>query len=738
MKALLCLTALLAMSVTAAGVEILDSGPGGITLSLETPAPVFGLTHLSGSSYATISLEGAENLAQKGLPRLPVYRLWIEVPIDAEVRASVTVIRAETLDVPGGSPFEPGLPSVPKSEPRDSYVLEFDPSVYVEGQAWPREWVRVIDAGMMRGRHLALVEVLPVRWSPSTRTVDMLSRAEIRLDFEGGDLARTFSEADRMAADGFERLLAATVENYGTFESFDGSDSPMGTYLVIAHPDFYATAMSEFVTWKTRSGWPVTMVSTAETGGTAEQIEAYIINALQNWPEPPQYVLLVGDTGFIPGNTATEYSGVTDLYYVCLPDGGWMPDAFIGRFSVQTAGQAVLMAQRLVEYEQWDYSGSGAWMQSTGWIASSDNSSISEGTHNYCIDTYCTPLGYTADKLYPATYGSTAADVVAAVNEGESMLTFSGHGSQTSWGDMAFGSSNFNQLNNEGMFPGVISHACLTGEYATGTCWAETWTRTPGRGGLWFWGSVPSTYWGEDDIQERGEYDYFLGQDIFWSMGFLNGGKLALYAYYSGGGSVKYYFEGYNLMGDPSAEMWTWVPAGGIPMTMNVSHPSSISGTGPVTVTVAGASDDAIVCLWKGDEVYERGWTSGGSATFYVEPETTGTILVTVRRHDYKPYLGSITVNGTGSGEGPGGTVPLSISCPNPVTSGGALTVTGSGAVSVEVFDLSGRVVARPFQGEIEGTMQVGIDTGELASGVYFARAVSGSETASARLTVIR
>lgn len=735
MKLGLALIALAAAFCQAGGLATVSSSQDGMILDLQVPAPEFGTATLAGSTYATITLPGADSYAEAGLPGLPVYRTWIEIPIGAEVGVRITDSRTSSFDIPGGLPVEPAAPPVPKSLDRDSFVPVFDQSVYISGTPWPSSRVRIVEAGMMRGRNLAIVEVMPVRWDPSDQSVEVLTGATITLTYEGGDVAGSFAQADRYAATGFEALLSGTVANYGTFE--DRTDSPMGGYLIVAAPDYYETAMDAFVIWKTRSGYPVTLVSTAETGTTATEIRNYILNAIQTWDTPPQYVLLVGETNQIPGCAATEYSGVTDLYYVCLDDGGWIPDAFIGRFSVQNAAQCMLMEQRLIDYEQWNYAGSGSWMQSVGWIASSDNYSVSEGTHNYCISTYCDPLGYTSDKLYPHTYGASAAQVTAAVNQGESMLTFSGHGSQTSWGDMAYGQSDFNQLTNEYMYPGVISHACLTGDYATGTCWAETWTRTAGRGGLWFWGSVPSTYWDQDDVQQRGEYDYFLGQSIPWSMCWLDGGKLHLYSYYSGGGMTKYYFEGYNLMGDPSAEMWTWQLAGGVPGTQSVSHPASISGTGPVTITVSGATDDALVCLWKGDEVYERGFTENGSITLYVGPETTGDMLVTVRRHNFKPYLGVITVTGTGVGEGEGYT-PLSISCPNPVLGQATVTVFGSGQAALSVYDLSGRLVAVPFSGELEGSASFGLGTLDLAPGVYFMRLEGPGSSASARVTVLR
>lgn len=736
MKSGFALILLLASCGFASGLAAVSSDVDGIAFSLSTPAPEFSTVELDGSSYTGISIPGAENLAETGLPSVPVYRAWIEIPIGASVDVSVTENRVSTFDVPSTFPVQPGLPPVRKDQQRDSYTLQFDRSVYVEGGSFPSSWVRIVYAGGMRGRNLALVEVMPVRWNPGDRTVSVLSSADISLSFVGGDVAGSFESARRYAANGYEALLSSTLANYGTFG--DGTDSPMGGYLIIAHPDFYATAMDAFVTWKMRSGYPVTLVSTNETGSTSDQIKAYILNALQTWPNPPQYVLLVGDSNFIPGCSATTYSGVSDLYYVCLPDGGFIPDAFIGRFSVETVGQCMLMAQRLIDYEQWNYAGPGNWIQSTGWVASNDQYTISEGTHNYCITNYAEPLGYTADKLYPHTYGATAADVTAAWNQGESMMTHSGHGSETGWADMAYGPSDFANLNNEGMYPGVIGHCCVSCNFAySSQCWGETVSRTPGRGGLWYYGSVTYSYWDEDDVEQKGEYDYFLGQGIPWAKCWMDGGKLALYSHYSGGGMTLYYFETYTLLGDPSSEMWTWQPGGGIPMTMSVSHPASISGTGPVTVTVAGATNDALVCLWKGDEVYERGFTTDGSITLYVAPATAGDILVTVRRHDYKPYLGTITVTGTGV-EGGTQPVPLQLSCANPLAASGAVVMNGQGFVTLRVYDLSGRLVASPFAGEIEGSLSVSLGDAHLASGIYFLRLSGGGETCVQRATILR
>ena len=647
MKLLVFLTVLTAGTVLASGLNVLQSGTDGVTLEVTAGQPVYRNMEIRGESYTAAIIPGASSTGDFSLPRMPVYRTWLEIPVGASIEVSMENEVIETIDGPAW-PVNPGTMSAPKSRSRESFVMELDPAVYSGGQSYPQEWVRVIYAGEMRGRNLALVEVMPLRWNPSDNSCRLLASATVELNFQGGDLAETISRADRFYAPPFEAMLSQLTDNYGTFES--GTDTPPAPYLIVGHSDFVTTGMDDFVTWKESQGFDVTMVDLGTTGSTAADIEAYILDAIENWANPPVYVLLVGDDEYLPGNSATEYGGVTDLYYVTLDDGGYMPDAFIGRFSVTTTGEAVLMADRVIDYEQ-NVSGSTPWVQNTCWIASNDNSSISEGTHNFCIDTYLDPLGYTWDKVYPAQGGS-ASDAVTSINGGISMLTFSGHGSTTSWGDMSFGSSSFGQLTNGDMLPGVISHACLTGDFEVGTAWCETWTRTPDRGGLWFYGSVPSSYWDEDDIQQRAEFDWFLEADVHWPKGFLNGGLLAVYEYYSGGGRSKYYYEAYNLMGDPSVMMAVWGNTG-------------IGGT-----------------------------------------ETPGP-------------AGNILVN-------------------NPVRSAAVITLSGTGPAELNVFDLTGRLVATPYQGEISGTQTLSWSTGDLTPGMYFLRLQQGSNVSTARVMVIR
>jgi Peptidase family C25. len=90
-------------------------------------------------------------------------------------------------------------------------------------------------------------------------------------------------------------------------------------------------------------------------------------------------------------------------------------------------------------------------------------------------------LNYTyleVDQVYDPS-GSVAEGEVA-VDEGLSIINYTGHGSNTSWGNgCPMNNTNVNGLTNLGMYPWLWSVACVNGEFHFGTCFAETWIRPP-------------------------------------------------------------------------------------------------------------------------------------------------------------------------------------------------------------------------------------------------------------------
>ena len=74
----------------------------------------------------------------------------------------------------------------------------------------------------------------------------------------------------------------------------------------------------------------------------------------------------------------------------------------------------------------------------------------------------------------------------------------------------------------------------------------------------------------------------------------------------------------------------------------------------------------------------------------------------------------------------------------NPARSSAVVTLTASGHARLNVFDLTGRLVATPYEGDISGSESFSWNTSELTPGMYFLRLVQGDEVSTARVMVLR
>ena len=93
-------------------------------------------------------------------------------------------------------------------------------------------------------------------------------------------------------------------------------------------------SMEELILWRKQLGYDVNTVSTSELNYDRDSIKNYIQNAYQDWPNPPEYVVLVGDTDGsyqIPFFSST--GGSSDYDYSLLEGDDLLPEIIIGRIS---------------------------------------------------------------------------------------------------------------------------------------------------------------------------------------------------------------------------------------------------------------------------------------------------------------------------------------------------------------------------------------------------------------------
>jgi len=584
-----------------------------IDLTVEKPLFTFGSAQTDSGSFATIDISGQEGYTTMiGDAKLPVIRYMIEIPQGAQPSVTVTSVSWDATSLQQlGLPSRvlPVQPSVVKL-PGASAAFTIHPAFYSANAFTPSEVARITTIGEIRGHRVALIEVTPVQYNPVSGELKLMTACTLQVSLPGSDMARTQETFQRYSTPSFTSLYRAAFKNYGTFENGVPTRDQEG-YLIIVYDQFY-NAILPLADWKTAQGFDTTVTKTSEIPGgpTKENIKAYITDAYNSWPIPPAFVLLVGDVAQIPTWTGTDTGTCTDLYYVTITPGDYFADIFIGRFPAADETQVATMVDKTVYYEQGNFP-SNDWIKKAAFMASNDNYQVSEGTHNYVIDTFLNPHNYTCNKLYCHTYGATTQQVKDALNNGRSLAIYSGHGSETYWADgPVFYQSDVNSLTNDGMYPVVCSHACLTCQFTVSECFGETWLRAPHKAGVIFWGASDLSYWDEDDILERSMFAAWWNDNIEFICGMTNMGLYTLYQYYGGGGISRYYFEEYNLLGDPSLKVWNDDPITNLPP----ATPNAPSGPSTGVTFITYTFSDTVPADPEGQRVYLL-WDWGNNET---------------------------------------------------------------------------------------------------------------------------
>ena len=534
-------------------VQAVDSDLDQLVVRVEIPGLRADPVERPEGRFIELGLDGYGLTTDVGVPALPVIREFVAVPWGAEPR--VRLLDAEYREVllddlrvlPRQYPVEKN------DQPDTTRPLVLEEAAYTQsGWTLNREIAFRVE-GVLRNYRVGLLEIFPVNYAPREGRIRILTKARVEIRFDGADPVRCRAEADRYATPTYNRLGSRLFLNgagYVGALARAGAGVGKGTgYLVIAHTGFASSqALSDFADAREAQGFEVTVVDSATAGGTKQAIKNYITTAVDTWPVPPEYVLLVGDTGFISHWVGSGYgSPDTDLNYALVRGSDYFPDVFIGRFSVTNQAHLSNLVNKILAMESHT-------LKDAVFMASTDNYTISEGTHNYVISKYLNPDGWNSEKLYTKTYNAKTYQVTNAMNDGRNLAVFSGHGSTTSWADgPSFTQSNVKALTNT-IYPVIMSFACLTGDYTYSECFAETWIRDD-HGGVLFWGASVSSYWDEDDVLEKRVFEGWHDQDLtrFAEMG--DYGKLKLYQYLGGGGTARRYYEMYNIMGDPAQKI---------------------------------------------------------------------------------------------------------------------------------------------------------------------------------------
>jgi len=369
----------------------------------------------------------------------------------------------------------------------------------------------------------------------------------------------------------FGNLL--TTENLNGISALSlGDKAAKEKILVVSATEFLGNArLAQFIDMKKSAGYDVELVNIADAGTDATALRNFIrTRYLASTAQVAlSYLILVGDVEQVP----SWYSGreFTDNYFAAVDKADYSademyPDIAVGRLTAKNNQELDVILGKLLRYQQAQFTETD-WIKKIAFLATNDRYQVAEGTHNYVIDNYSKSRGYTGifptateqggDKLYAITHRANESDVVKSMNDGRVIISYSGHGAETFWDAPRVTMDDVRQLPASSALPYVMSHACVSGSYgmSDGDSFGEVWLKEA-NGAIGFFGTSNSSYWDEDDILEKRFFDGLYKMNVK-TVGMLNQFGLAgVRQDFGDGESAPYYYRIYNLLGDPTLQLF--------------------------------------------------------------------------------------------------------------------------------------------------------------------------------------
>ena len=563
--------------------------PGSLTVdNVSLPEGDFSIVSMPdyGSSY------------QPGSPMLPVLTKMMQIPVCDSVMINIVDADFAEYDATELGVVHPVFPSQVSTAKNDTTrQFSYNQTVYTTDAFYALPLVSVEKAGIKRDVVLSGVHVAPVQYNPVTQRFRVYSRIAVEFTFANADLGRTL-ELQKFSSPLFSSDNNVVMNKMQQDRS-EYQGAPI-KYLIIGNSMFSTNEdLAEFVAWKRRLGYivEVAFTSDANVGSTTTSIKNFIQNKYNTaTPEDPapSFILLLGDRDQLPAFN-TQVSGeshITDLYYATLSGDDYLPDCYYGRLSATNNQQLSNQLEKILMYEQYSMP-DPSYLGNAVLIAGTDQyygPIHANGQINYVNENYINTNNprYTNVMVHLYNCSSQAAQIRSEVSAGAGWVNYTAHGSQTSWADPEFTTSQVSQLQNTNKYGLMIGNCCQSGDFKVSECFGEALLRAEKKGAMGYIGASNNSLWGEDfywavgvrsNITANptymatalGMYDKLFhthNEDYSnWAStigGLMAGGNMAVQS--SSSSKKQYYWEIYHCFGDPSIRVFL-----GIPSTMDVS-----------------------------------------------------------------------------------------------------------------------------------------------------------------------
>ena len=624
------------------------------------------LVNNTGSFYR-ISIPGHIPSAVPGKPELPVFSRLISIPEGSGFRIRISDVRSSSIN-PSGKKIEgllfPAQESETKGIQQTKPEFKFDKTSYASRGLISSDTVRIEMLGTVRNNRLANLYIYPVRYNPHSNRLEVITSMKIEITFSNSDNIISKSLSTQSAL--FNETLDKGVLNFNPGQVIPGySDQPVK--MVIITDTAFKKQLQPFFKWKTQKGYKLKILykGTKLAGNDYTHLKDTLTKIYKagtvNDP-PPEYLLIIGDINRIPYYGADGSGNITDMYYGEFDgNGDYIPEMYIGRIPCADTTELKTAIGKIIQYEKFEFSDTNKFYTRAIVSAGYDDgySSYMNGQVKYATSNYLTK----ANKIdefhfsYPQSY--TARDsIIKLINKGVSFINYTGHGEALGWLHINIKSPDIQQsFVNKNMYPFVISNACRTAQFDLPASFGTRLLLSNKKGAIGFIGCSNDSYWDEDfywavglgtisanptyEGSGLGAYDRMFHthgespSDWYFTMGQINyAGNLAVSA--SNSSRKKYYWETYNLVGDPSV-----IPILGKPAIFNITLPDTLpNGIKSLTLNV---DPFAYVAVSHFDTLWDASFASNsGTVVLDMPGRSNDSCLVVITGQNKVPLIKTI------------------------------------------------------------------------------------------------
>lgn len=555
--------------------------------------------------FYRISIPGHSFTSESGKPELPVLSRLITIPEGKKYSIKISDVKSARVK-PKNQRIEGLLMPAQEGETKGTQDIRprfiMDKSAYSSKDFLISDTVQIVPLGRVRQKYLATLYISPVRYSPRANVMEVITSMKIEIIFSDKGITGLLKGMTESAI--FTETLSKGILNYGPEDLITGySDEPVR--MVILTDTSFRKNLEPFIRWKTQQGFRLDILykGTKYAGDTYTAIKNTLTTLYNSSTESnpaPEYLLIVGDVSKIP-----YYGGVgqvTDMYYGEFDgNGDYIPEMFIGRLPVADTTELKTIVNKIIQYEKFEFADTNRFYTDAIMPTGSDGSysEYINGQVKYAVTNYLTPANNITEHhfYYPyvpkSKFAATQKDsVIKLINKGVSFINYTGHGDAAGWLTLNIKVADTAKFKNKNMYPFIISNACNTAQYNISNCFGNRMVVSKDKGAAGFIGCTNSSYWDEDfywavglgtpsadpkyETTGLGALDRLFhthgepASDWHITLGQINyAGNLAVSS--STSSRKKYYWETYNVLGDPSM-----IPITGTPDTFNIILPDTL------------------------------------------------------------------------------------------------------------------------------------------------------------------